>query len=111
MTHSGSPRGVGAIHEWEGNNQVGKGRQEILEATSPSKVLIQIDFFRPFQARNTAEFTMTPQGNATHVHWAMYGPQNFMRKVLCLFMNFDKLVDKDFEKGRTSLKAYMEGTA
>jgi len=109
LTHSGAPRGVGAIFEWEGNDKMGQGRQEILEATPPSRVLIQLDFFRPFKARNTAEYTLTAQGNTTHVNWAMFGPQPFMRKVVCLFMNIDEMVGKDFEKGLSNLKAYVEG--
>ena len=109
-SHSGSARGVGAIYEWDGNNKVGQGRQEILEATSPSKVLIQLDFFRPFKARNTAEFTLTPQGHATQVTWAMFGPQPFMGKVMCLFMNMDQMVGKDFETGLANLKTHIEGS-
>ena len=107
-SHSGSARGVGAIYEWDGNNKVGKGRQEILEAIAPSKVLIQLDFFRPFTARNTAEFTLISQGNATQVTWAMFGPQPFMGKVMCLFMNMDKMVGKEFETGLANLKAHIE---
>ncbi len=107
---SGSVRGVGAIYEWDGNNKVGQGRQEILEATSPSKVLIQLDFFRPFKARNTAEYTLTPHGHATQVTWAMFGPQSFMGKVMCLFMNMDKMVGKDFETGLANLKGHVEGS-
>ncbi len=105
---SGAARGVGAIYEWNGNNKVGQGRQEILEATSPSKVLIQLDFLRPFQAHNSAEFTLLPQGNATLVTWAMFGPQPFMNKVMCLFMNMDKMVGKDFETGLSNLKSHVE---
>ena len=109
-THSGSPRGVGAIYEWDGNNKVGQGRQEILDATSPSKVLIQLDFFRPFPAHNTAEFTLKSHGPATQVTWAMFGSQPFMGKVMCLFMNMDKMVGKDFETGLANLKAHVEGS-
>ncbi len=107
-SHSGSARGVGAIYEWDGNNKVGKGRQEILEANAPSKVLIQLDFFRPFTARNTAEFTLTSRDNSTQVTWAMFGPHPFMGKVMCLFMNMDKMVGKDFETGLANLKAHIE---
>ncbi|MFO0699513.1 MAG: SRPBCC family protein [Nitrospira sp.] len=32
---SGTPRGIGAIYEWDGNSQVGKGRIEILDSISP----------------------------------------------------------------------------
>src|SRR5882757_6179627 len=32
-THSGAPRGKGAIYDWEGNKQVGAGRIAIADAT------------------------------------------------------------------------------
>ena len=38
------------------------------------RVLIKLDFLKPFEAHNTAEFTLTPQGDGTRVDWAMYGP-------------------------------------
>jgi hypothetical protein len=47
---------------------------------------------------------MLPQGNATNVHWVMHGPSNFMSKVMGVFMNFDKMVGKDFEQGLANLK-------
>ena len=52
----------------------GRGRMEILETNAPSKLVIKLDFFKPFEAHNTAEFTMLPQGDATNVHWLMRGP-------------------------------------
>jgi len=50
-----------------GNKNVGSGRMEILEASIPSKIVIKLDFFTPFEGHNTAEFTMLPQGDATSV--------------------------------------------
>ncbi|MDP1584162.1 MAG: hypothetical protein Q8M18_12125 [Bradyrhizobium sp.] len=35
---------------------------EILEASAPSKIVIELDFYTPLEARNTAEFTMLPHG-------------------------------------------------
>ncbi|MDR4467502.1 MAG: SRPBCC family protein [Nitrospira sp.] len=32
-THSGTEKGKGAVLEWDGNNDVGTGRMEILEST------------------------------------------------------------------------------
>jgi hypothetical protein len=97
-----------AIYGWEGNKDVGTGRMEILQANAPSKLVIKLDFFKPFEAHNTAEFTMLPQGNATNVHGAMHGPAPFMSKVMGVFMNFDKLVGKDFEQGLANLKQLTE---
>ncbi len=107
-TFSGAERGTGAIYAWEGNKNVGTGRMEILQANAPSKLVIKLDFFKPFEAHNTAEFTMLPQGSATNVHWVMTGPANLMSKVMQVFMSFDKMIGKDFETGLTSLKQLTE---
>jgi len=105
---SGAERGKGAIYGWEGNKDVGTGRMEILEANTPSKLVIKLDFLKPFEAHNTAEFTMLPQGNATNVHWVMRGPAPFLSKVMQVFMNFDKMIGKDFEAGLANLKQLTE---
>jgi uncharacterized protein YndB with AHSA1/START domain len=107
-TYSGAERGRGAVYGWEGDKNVGTGRMEILEANAPSKLAIKLDFFKPFEAHNTAEFTMLPQGNATNVHWVMHGPATFVSKVMGVFMNFDKMVGKDFEAGLANLKKLTE---
>lgn len=105
---SGAERGTGAVYGWEGDKNVGTGRMEILEANTPSKLVIKLDFFKPFEAHNTAEFTMLPQGNATNVHWVMHGPSPFMAKVMHVFINMDKMVGKDFEQGLANLKQLTE---
>ena len=107
-SYSGAERGKGAVYAWEGNKNVGSGRMEIVEASSPSKIVIKLDFFKPFEAHNTAEFTMLPQGGATSVIWVMHGPAPFMSKVMQVFMNMDRMIGKDFETGLGSLKAAAE---
>jgi hypothetical protein len=107
-THSGPENGKGAVYEWEGNKQVGKGRMEITEAVPPSKVLIKLDFFKPFEAHNTAEFVLEPQGDSTNVTWAMNGHMPFMFKVMSTFFSMDKMIGKDFEKGLANMKSITE---
>ncbi len=109
-TYGGAEKGKGATYAWQGNAQAGEGRMEILEATPVSRVLIKIDFFKPFEAHNQVEFAITGDGGLTRVVWSMTGPQAFMMKVMCLFMSMDKMVGKDFEKGLISLKAVAERT-
>ena len=106
-TYEGAERGVGAVYAWEGK-KAGAGRMEILRADAPSRVVIQLDFIKPFQAHNTAEFTLTEQSGATTVTWAMYGPKTMMSKVMGLFFNMDKLVGKDFEAGLAVIKRAAE---
>src|ERR1019366_5294812 len=62
-SYGGAASGRGAVYAWDGNKNVGSGRMEILEASSPSKIVIKLDFLKPFEAHNTAEFTMLPQGD------------------------------------------------
>jgi uncharacterized protein YndB with AHSA1/START domain len=107
-TYSGAVRGKGAVYAWEGDKNVGKGRMEILEASAPSKIAIKLDFYTPFEAHNTAEFTMLPHEDATRVVWRMHGPAPFMAKIMHVFINIDKMVGKDFETGLASLKRLAE---
>jgi uncharacterized protein YndB with AHSA1/START domain len=107
-THSGAASGKGAIYEWEGNSKVGAGRMEILDTTAPSKIAIKLDFIKPFEGHNTAEYTLVPQGEMTNVTWAMYGPTPFISKLMQVFISFDKMIGKDFEEGLANLKAVAE---
>lgn len=110
-TFSGPASGVGAAYAWEGNKDVGSGRMEVTEAIASSKVVIRLEFLKPFAATHMAEFTLQPQGDSTTVDWAMYGKHPFLGKVMCLFMNMDKMVGKDFEAGLASLKDVTEKPA
>jgi polyketide cyclase/dehydrase/lipid transport protein len=111
-TFGGAGSGKGAVYAWDGNKNVGSGRMEILDTSVPSKIVIKLDFFKPFEGHNTAEFTMLPQGDATNVGtivtWAMYGPAPFMSKMMQVFMNIDNMIGKDFEAGLANLKKLTE---
>ena len=111
-SYDGPASGKGAVYGWEGNKNVGSGRMEILEASAPSKIVIKLDFFAPFEGHNTAEFTMLPQGDATNVTtnvtWLMHGPAPFMNKMMQVFMNLDHMIGKDFEVGLANLKRITE---
>ena len=63
----------------------------------------------PMAARNVAEFTLIPHGNATDVIWSMRGPNPFLAKVMQVFVGMDRLVGKDFEAGLANLKSLAEG--
>lgn len=107
-THGGAPAGRGAVYAWSGNRQIGQGRMEITESAPPSRVVIRLDFLRPFEAHNTAEFTLEPRGAATRVTWAMYGPNRYVGKLMGLVMNMDRMIGGDFEAGLANLKAAAE---
>jgi len=107
-TYSGAERGQGAVYAWDGDKNVGSGRMEILDASVPQRIAIKLDFFKPFEGHNTAEFTMLPQGDGTHVTWLMHGPARFLTRLIQVFMNLDNMIGKDFEVGLANLKTITE---
>lgn len=106
--HSGATSDKGAIYEWDGDKQVGKGRMEISESTPSSRVVIKLDFLSPFEAHNTAEFVLQAQSDGTKVTWAMYGPSTFVSKLMGIFFSMDRMVGDDFSIGLANLKAIAE---
>jgi hypothetical protein len=105
---SGPAAGKGAVYAWEGNKDVGQGRMEIAEAAAPSRVTLRLDFVKPFEAHNRVDFMLEPKGDATSVTWAMEGPMPFISKVICLFVDMDRMVGADFEAGLANLKSIAE---
>ena len=106
-TYSGPTSGQGAAYEWKGNSKAGAGRSEILQS-SPSKVTMSLDFTAPMTGHDTVDFLLVPRGDSTTVTWAMYGPMNYVSKVMCLFVDMDKMVGKDFNEGLSNLKTVAE---
>jgi hypothetical protein len=107
-TYSGPSSGKGARYGWDGNKDIGKGTIQIVESAPSSKVTMQLNFIKPFEAHNLVEFTLEPGGDSTHVTWAMQGPLPFMAKIIHLFINMDRMVGKDFEAGLAYLKTIAE---
>ena len=110
-THSGAPAGKGAVYAWDGNSEVGQGRMEIVESTEPARVQIQLDFLKPFEAHNTAEFALAPAAGGTQVTWAMHGPAPYLSKLMQVFVSMDRMVGPDFEAGLANLKRVAEQSA
>jgi hypothetical protein len=108
VTYEGPASGTGAISKWSGNSQVGEGRMTILESKPNELVRIKLDFLKPMEDTATSEFAFKPDGDQTAVTWTMSGDRNFVAKAFCLFMNMDKMVGGEFEKGLAKLKTDAE---
>lgn len=104
----GATGGKGAVYEFEGNKDVGAGRIEIIESVPYEKVTLRLDMLKPMKASNTVEYRLESKGGATEVTWAMHGEAPLISRVVCLFLNMDKMVGGDFEKGLASLKSLVE---
>jgi len=111
QTYEGPAAGVGCIYSWVGNNQVGEGRMTITESRPNEFIQLKLEFFKPMAGICTTVFTFKPEGNQTTVTWTMTGKHNFIARAMCLFMNMDKMIGGQFEKGLASMKAIAESSA
>jgi hypothetical protein len=110
-TIEGAPGTVGSTYAWTGNKDVGTGKMTILEAKPGELVRIRLEFVEPFAsvAENTLSFQ--PEGAGTRVRWSMAGENNFVGKAMCVFMDMDKMIGKDFETGLAQLSAVAQAEA
>jgi hypothetical protein len=107
--YEGPKAGTGAVYAWQGNKDVGEGRMTIMESRPGELVRIKLEFFKPFAATNTAEFSFKPAGaDTTAVTWSMSGQNNFLSKAICLFVNMDKMVGGMFDQGLAQMKTVVE---
>lgn len=109
-TFEGDAGTVGSSYAWTGNSKVGEGKMTITEV-QPDHITMRLEFIKPWQATNTTTYTVAPDGANTKVTWSMDGKNNFMFKVMGIFMNMDKAVGKDFEEGLAALKPVVEAAA
>ncbi len=100
---AGPPAGVGANFTWSGNDKVGEGSMTLTESHPHDLIRIRLDFVKPFAGTNIVEFTFKALGDQTVVAWSMSGRKNFISEAVCLFMDMDKTVGGDFEKGLANL--------
>jgi uncharacterized protein YndB with AHSA1/START domain len=107
-TYSGADSGKGAVYRWSGNKEIGEGRMEIVDASPPSRILLKLDFIKPFEAHNLVEFTLDDRGGSTRLTQAMYGPSPYISKLMGLFFSMDKMVGEKYEEGLAELKALAE---
>lgn len=107
-TFEGPAEGEGAIFRWAGNDEVGEGSMTILESRPSEFVKIELAFIKPFEDTAATEFILKPDGEQTAVTWNMYGENNFMAKAFCLFMDMDKMIGDQYEKGLASIKSIVE---
>ncbi len=108
QAYEGAPAGPGAIYTWAGNKQVGEGRMTMMESRPNELVRITLEFFKPFAGTSIAEFTFRPEGDRTAVTWSMAGHVNFVAKIVHLFVDMDKMIGGNFERGLADMKSVVE---
>jgi hypothetical protein len=104
--YSGPDHGVGSTYRWSGNKKAGEGEMTITGST-PTSVVVDLVFLKPFKATNVTRFDLVPVGESTEVTWTMTGTRNALMSVAGKLF-FDKAIGKDFDRGLAGLKTRAE---
>jgi len=102
-TYTGPEAGVGAVASWEGE-KVGAGSATITESKPGELIRQRMDWLKPMKGTSMVDFTFKTEGDKTAVTWAMYGKNDFMGKVMSLFMDCESMCGPEFDKGLADLE-------
>lgn len=107
-TYAGTPGQVGSSYHWVGNDKVGEGRMTIVEVRPPLQAKVKLEFLEPWASTNETVFDLYAESGGTRVVWIMRGELDFVGKAMSLFMDMDKAIGPDFERGLAALKSGAE---
>ena len=100
----------GFISAWDSDNKnVGKGEQQILKIVDGERVDYEIRFIKPFESTSLASMsTFSVNDNQTKVQWKFTGKMKYPTNLMLLFMNMEKMIGNDLDKGLQNLKSILE---
>jgi len=109
--YSGPDEGLGSSFAWSGDQRIGMGSMTIIESIPYDHIQVRLNFKKPFEAVNISSYSFTEVEGGVLVKWTMTGKNNFLNKLIGIFVNMDTLVGNDFEKGLSQLKSISEDLA
>ncbi len=107
ITLGGTDGAVASTYEWEGNDEVGAGKEEIKTITD-SSVTIDLNFKKPFESHANTYFKVATVGDSTQLRWGFNTEYSALPAVICMFMDMDAMLGKDFDLGLSRIKKNVE---
>ena len=100
----------GFVSAWDSDmKNVGKGEQEILKIVDGERIDYEIRFLKPYKSVSWAFLsTAAVNDNQTRVRWEFNGNMKYPTNLMLLFMNMEKMVGNDLNKGLQNLKTILE---
>jgi len=103
-SYEGPESGKGAKYKWVGNADVGEGEMTIEESKPNELIAVKLEFFKPFAGVCPTTFKLEPAAEGTKVTWTMKGKNQLISKIMCLFIDMEQMIGKNFEDGLTKLE-------
>jgi uncharacterized protein YndB with AHSA1/START domain len=110
VTLEGPKAGEGAIYKWNGNDSAGEGENKLVESKPNELIRMKLTFLRPFPGEADVTFSFTSDGNATNTTWTMTSMNQFVNKLISVFIDCEEMCGKDFVKGLERLRTVVEKT-
>jgi len=108
-SYKGTDRNVGFVSAWHGNDDVGKGEQEIKAINTNKRIETEIRFYKPWETTNKVQFFIEAiNPTTTLVRWQMQGKSPFPFNLLMFFYDMDSAIGKDFEDSLQNLRSILE---
>jgi len=108
ITLGGADGEVGSSYEWDGNDEVGSGKQTIKTITD-SSAIIDLNFIRPFESSAVTFFKVKSISNdSTQLSWGFDSEYNFMSSAMSVVMDFESMMNEQFDKGLGRIKKNLE---
>lgn len=107
IVYSGPEEGLGAKSSWVGK-KMGVGTSEITECIQNKKVCNKLTYSKPFVMTQYSELLLITTEKGTLVKWSVRGNPTFVFRLMGMFLNFDKMIGSEFEKGLNKLKFIAE---
>lgn len=108
MVYSGPEAGVGSKSSWDSDTKMGKGESLIIENKLNEYVKFQLSYYKPMEMVQIANIKLIPEGSDTKVVWEVDGQNNYIGRVVTIFMDMDKMIGTEFMKGLVNLKSIVE---
>lgn len=109
QTFTGIDGTVGFVSAWDGNKDVGKGTQTITKITEGERIETDLLFIEPWESKAAAFMTTSVVNDSTtKVNWGIKSKMPYPMNLMRLFMDMEKMLGDDYEKGLANLKKELE---
>jgi uncharacterized protein YndB with AHSA1/START domain len=100
---------VGFVSAWEGNKDVGKGEQTIVNIIDGERIDYTLRFIEPWEGRAESTMSTEPVSEGqTRVIWRFESSMPYPLNIMLVFMDMDNLIGNDLQTGLNNLKLILE---
>lgn len=110
-TYEGTDGEVGSTLKWSGNEDIsGTGQLSISAMDAPTSINYDLSFIEPFEMSSKGGFELTADSeSSTTINWYDEGDIPFLMRPIMFFMDMDKHMGADFERGLFKIDSVCSG--